>query len=31
MSAGERESLQKRVDQDWQRLIDKCQAPKAAV
>jgi pyruvate/2-oxoacid:ferredoxin oxidoreductase beta subunit len=30
MSAGEREQLQKQVDNDWQRLINKCQDPNAA-
>jgi len=31
MSTGERDNLQKQVDNDWQRLIDRCQARKAVV
>ena len=30
MSAEERDRMQMQVDDDWQRLINRCQAPKAA-
>jgi 2-oxoisovalerate ferredoxin oxidoreductase beta subunit len=31
LSAGERDQFQKQVDDDWRRLINRCQAPKAGV